>query len=137
MKSQAMFQIDPLTVSLKQLRNMVMKTSGMIPSVSELRREKPDALFCFEHGDTRLTVYRNGYCIYQDQERENTIAVDRCRQLMKETSDHDIVSVTPSELDNGPCLIPLLAMGRNERAVDISDYEMYLAAFQDSRTQPW
>ena len=128
-------QLDPLTTSFRQLKSFVGSTAGQkLPGVKTLRESGSEIVFVFEHGDVTLTVYSNGYFIYECFGKETVSAVDRCKQIIYKYQDGEIRKIEEPEFRDGPCLIPLLMSGDERVSRNLDCYEWYWNEFSLSNT---
>ena len=122
--------IDPLTTSFRQLKGMVCSTAGQtLPSARMLRESEAERVFTFDHGDVTLTVYSNGFFVYDCNGKETVFAVDRCKQIIYEYQDCEIRRIDESEFRDGPCLIPLMMSGDDRLVHNMDNYEWYWHEF--------
>ena len=122
--------IDPLTTSYRQLKEMVCSTAGQtLPSAKSLRESGAEQLFTFEHLDGTLTVFANGFFIYECYGKETVSAVDRCKQMIYEYQDGEIRRLGEADFIDGPCLIPLLVKGEDRVVENMDRYERYWHEF--------
>ena len=127
-------RLDPLTTSFKQLKDAVGSTVGkQLPSAKALREGNAETLFVFEHGDFTLTVFSNGFYIYECFGKETVSAVDRCKRIIYEYQDGEIRKIEEPEFRDGPCLIPLLLSGDERVAHNLDSYEWYWHEFSLSK----
>ena len=123
-------QLDPLSTSFRQLKGVVGSTAGKkLPSVKALKESGAGIVFVFEHGDITLTVYSNGFFIYECFGKEVVSAVDRCQQIVYQYQDNEIRKIEETEFRDGPCLIPLLLSGDDRVAHNLENYEWYWHEF--------
>lgn len=86
--------IDPMTTSFKQLKAMVERTDGQrLPNAKCLETSEEEVIFRYECGDEAITVYRNGFFIYESCGRKTVSAVDRCRRLVYRYLDDEIRAI--------------------------------------------
>lgn len=122
--------IDPLTTSFRQLKFITGKTRGMkLPTAQALRSGGGAILFTHELSDATLTVYANGFYLYECSGKETVFAVDRIKQLVYEYQNNERRMIPESDFANGPCLIPLLAFADSRLASNLERYELYWQAF--------
>ena len=122
--------IDPLTTSFRQLKALVGRTDGQkLPPATLLRDSGLDVLFSHEHCDTTITVFLNGFYIYECMGRETVFAVDRIKSIIYEYQDNEIRRIPEKDFADGPCLIPLLAIGDGRIAHNHDSYDWYWYEF--------
>lgn len=128
--------IDPLTTSFRQLKTMVGRTTGQkLPSAYALTESGMEPLFSYRHGDITITVYPNGFFLYEYGTRQTVYAVDRCRRMLYKYRDDEIRIIEVSQLDDGPCLIPLFMRGDERLEHNQDSYEAYWREFSLSSGQ--
>lgn len=109
---------------------MVKSTSGQnLPSAKALRERGGKILFVHESHDVRLTVYENGFFLYEDGDRATVSAVDRCRRIVYRYQDDEVRKIEEAEFRDGPCLIPLLLIGDERVFHSLDNYEWYWHEF--------
>ena len=114
----------------RELKEAVGKTTGKrLPTAKELRECGADVLFMFEHGDVTITVYLNGFFVYECYGKETVFAVDRCREIIYKTPDGEIMRLKEKEFSDGPCIVPLLIRGDDRIVSNIDRYERYWTEF--------
>ncbi len=135
----AITTIDPLTTSYQQLKAMVGRTDGQrLPNAKTLEDSEEEVVFRYECGDEAITVYRNGFFIYESNGRKTVCAVDRCRRLVYRYLDDEIRAIEEWQYATGPCIVPLLIKGderleHNRDSVDWYWHEFSLSFEADSR----
>ena len=134
MTTNSRYSINPMALSFKELVKLLPSTLGkVIPQEGELKASGAEILFCHESANATITVYTNGFCLYQDAKGAHVLAVDRCRNIRNRDHDGNLIKVTRGEFDSGPCLIPLLISGEEGIEHDMDDYEIYWREFLDSQ----
>lgn len=135
MKTFTDYNIDPLTMSFGQLKQMLPSTAGQkLPVPLVLEQNPPDILFRHENGDMAITVFTNGFYLYQRDRRRTVFAVDRCKQLIYRYQDDAVRIIPESRFSDGPCLIPLFLKGDERLNHNMDAYEEYQQAFSLSRS---
>ena len=125
--------IEPLSISYRQLKALTNSTVGkQLPEASMLIARKDDILFIYENGDVVLTVFRDGFCLYQNADEMVVFAVDRCRNLIFMNMDGESIRVEESTYSPGPCLIPLLVKGNGRADSSFEDYERFWQEFTET-----
>ena len=132
-------QIDPLTTSFKELKSMVASTAGKkLPNAKALREGDYDILFVHEHDDCSITVFTNGFYIYESYDRETVFAVDRCKEFHYRYLNDEVCTVFEPEFADGPCLVPLLLNGDTRIVHNTDSYEWYWYEFSlNDNKNPW
>ena len=134
MKTYTKYNIDPLTLSFGQLKQMLPSTAGQkLPVPLVLEQAPPEILFRHENGDMAITVFTNGLYLYQRDRRRTVFAVDRCKQLIYRYQDDEVRIIPESKFSDGPCLIPLFLKGDERLNHNMEAYEEYQQAFSLSR----
>ena len=134
MKTYTKYNIDPLTLSFGQLKQMLPSTAGQkLPVPLVLEQAPPEILFRHENGDMAITVFTNGLYLYQRDCRRTVFAVDRCKQLIYRYQDDEVRIIPESRFSDGPCLIPLFLKGDERLNHNMDAYEEYQQAFSLSR----
>ena len=122
--------INPLTTSFRELKSMVASTAGKkLPSAKALREETSAVLFIHEHDDCSITVFTNGFFIYECYDRETVFAVDRCKEIHYQYSTDEVRTVFEHEFADGPCLVPLLINGDGRVVENLERYWKYWEEF--------
>ena len=130
MKTFTDYSIDPLVLSFGQLKQMLPSTAGQkLPVPLVLEQAPPDVLFRHENGDMAITVFTNGFYLYQRDCRRTVFAVDRCKQLIYRYQDDEVRIIPESKFSDGPCLIPLFIKGDERLNHNMDAYEEYQQAF--------
>ena len=134
MKTYTDYNIDPLALSYGQLKQMLPSTAGQkLPVPLVLEQDPPEILFRHENGDMAITVFTNGFYLYQRDCRRTVFAVDRCKQLIYRYQDDEVRIIPESKFSDGPCLIPLFLKGDERLNHNMEAYEEYQQAFSLSR----
>ena len=135
MKTFTDYNIDPLALSFGQLKQMLPSTAGQkLPVPLVLEQDPPEILFRHENGDMAITVFTNGFYLYQRDCRRTVFAVDRCKQLIYRYQDDEVRIIPESKFSDGPCLIPLFLKGDERLNHNMDAYEEYQQAFSLSNT---
>ena len=126
-------KIDPLTTTFQQLKSLTGRTDGKrLPTADALPIRDDGILFSYERQDFTLTVFQDGFCLFQSDSGTVVFAVDRCRSLICTTPNGETVRIDGAALSHGPCLIPLLVKGSATQRYCAEDYECYWQALTDS-----
>ena len=122
--------IDPLGLSFRQLRTLLPGTVGQsIPTADDLSSPQHGRLFSFTTVEMVITVFDSGWVLAEGKDSNRVFAVDRCRTLQHTTEDSQIEVIQEKDFAEGPCLIPLLINGANDKAAHLQDYEYYWQEF--------
>lgn len=134
MKIETSLPFNPYAVSFRELKSLVAGTAGKkLPGVDDLCSVRYKPLFSHESGAIRITVFCEGFVLYERDEDSNVFAVDRCREVLSLDPDGDVRRITEKEFAEGPCLIPLLMVCDTHMERGIEDYEIYWHEFSTGR----
>lgn len=132
MKTITEESINPFILSFRQLRSRAAGTAGkLLPSPEELRSGIYKILFSHETNEVTITVFSNGFFLYEHGNDAAVYAVDRCRPLYYKDSDGQARSISEKDYLDGPCLIPLLMTGDSSGERVMEDYEFYWDEFSN------
>ena len=126
MQTTTSYPVDPLTMSFRQLKSLLPATKGRAtPSPEDLTREAGGVLFSHALRDLTITVYTNGFFLWQSDARSVVYGVDQCRRLRFKNTHGAVESITDRDFTDGPCLVPLIMTGDEQMERIFEDYEIY------------
>ena len=124
--------LNPLRTSFRTLKQMTSRTTGKgVPTVEALVNQMHEALFTYDFEDASITVFPDGFCLYQSSRFEKVFSLDHCQSLVLQTTNGERICISETMFSSGPCLIPLLVIGGDKNVCYTESYESIWEDFND------